>query len=393
MKKILSCVLASLTIASILAGCVKSPAEENNTINKPKEYQHNPLTGEKQLKDYPMGQRPVAIMVNNIMSSDSYQSAWPQKGMSSADVVFEMETEGGITRYMAIYRDWTKIPVVGPIRSARDQFVQLMLPYDCLYVHDGGSSYAKEMLAKYNYENKDLQPNKNIAFRDLTEYNKGLKAKEHTEFTSGQLITETIESGKFDIDWKKEPQNLFNWVNYDEPLRNLDGDDATTIEWDFSQLYAAKMTYHPETNKYTKDHINLTSRFSKPLIDAGNNDIDVEFDNVFLLWTQIEKYPDGVLSNVSLSWGGVGYYFNGGKVEKVRWLKGSPNDPLRIVSLDGSEEDIKINIGKSYISFVDLDYFGSFAINEQLVDVNNDYKPVEEGLSDSGDFGIESTDE
>lgn len=393
MKKFLSFLLASLTMASVFTGCVKAPGEGNNPEPTQKEWHQNPLTGEEQSSDYPMGQRPVAIMVNNIMSRDSYQSAWPQKGMSAADVIFEMETEGGITRYMALFRDWSKIPVVGPIRSARDQFVQLMLPYDCLYVHDGSSSYAKEMLAKYNYEDKDLQPNKNIAFRDLTEYNKGLKAKEHTEFTSGQLITETIESGKYDLDVNKEPQSLFNWVKYDEPARVLEGGNATTIEWDFSQLYAAKMTYNPETNKYTKEHINLTSHFSKPLIDAGNNDVPVEFDNVFVLWTQIEKYPDGVLSNVSLSWGGVGYYFNGGKVEKVRWLKGSPNDPLRIVSLDGSEEDIEINTGKSYVSFVDLDYFGSFAIDGQLVDVNNDYKPVEEGSVNSGDSGIESTDE
>ena len=64
-------------------------------------WHQNPLTGEEKSFDYPEGQRPVAVMVNNIMSANSYQSAWPQSGLSQADVIFEMETEGGITRYMA----------------------------------------------------------------------------------------------------------------------------------------------------------------------------------------------------------------------------------------------------------------------------------------------------
>ena len=62
----------------------------------------------------------------------------------------------------------------------------------------------------------------------------------------------------------------------------------------------------------------------------------------------------------------------------MRWLKGDGHEPLRIVSLDGTETDIEINIGKSYVAMVDLDYFGTFAMNGELVDVAGDYKPVEE---------------
>ncbi len=379
MRKILSIILAGLTMMSLFTGCVsgtENSGDEPQPTPTPKVYYQNPLTGEEQAIDYPMGQRPVAVMVNNIMSKDSFQSAWPQQGMSKADMVFEMETEGGITRYMAVFRDWTKMPVVGPIRSARDQFVQMMMPYGSLYVHDGASTYAKQMLYDYGYENRDLIPNKGIAYRDYELAPN--KAKEHTEFTSGELITEAINSGKYDLSVNFEPLNAFEWVKYDEPARELDGVEVNTIDWHFSNSYAATMTYNPETNTYTKEHINLYSKFSKPLIDAGNESKPVEFDNVFVLWTQIERYPDGVLSKVDLAWGGVGYYFNGGKVEKVRWMKGNPNDPLRIVSLDGTETNIEINVGTSYIAMVDLDYFGTFAMNGEVVDVAGDYKPVEE---------------
>ena len=178
MKKLLAAVLAALTLISCFTGCVSTPDDSvlEEPSPTPKVWYQNALTGEEQSIDYPLGTSPVAVMVNNIMSKDGYNCAWPQSGLSKADVVYEMETEGGITRYMALFRDWTKMPVVGPIRSARDQFVQLMLPFECLYIHDGASAYAKDMLAQYRYEDKDLQPNAGIAFRDLTEYNKGLKA-------------------------------------------------------------------------------------------------------------------------------------------------------------------------------------------------------------------------
>ncbi len=387
MKKLLSAVLAVFTLAAVLAGCTSAPDDSASVQPSPtpKVWYQNALTGEEQSVDYPQGTSPVAVMVNNIMTKDSYNCAWPQSGLSKADVVFEMETEGGITRYMALFHDWTKMPVVGPIRSARDQFVQLMMPYRSLYIHDGASSYAKDMIDRYGYHEKDLQPNTGIAFRELTEYNKGKKAYEHTEFTSGQLIDEAISSGKYNINYNEESGNMFEWVKYDEPARVLDGVDVSTMEWRFSNSYAAKITYNSENNKYTKEHINLAWNFSKPLIDAGENGIPVEFDNVFVLWTQIERYPDGVLSDVSLAWGGVGYYFNGGKVEKVRWMKGKPNEKLRIVSLDGTETDVLINPGKSYIAFVDLDYFGTYMMDGELVDSAKDYTivedlPVEEGV-------------
>lgn len=392
MKKILSALLRALLVCGIATGCVKGSENGDGnggfSIIPKKAYHQNPLTGFEQGSDYKSGQRPVAIMVNNIMSGDSAQSAWPQKGLSDADMVYEMETEGGITRYMAVYRDWEKIPVVGPIRSARDQFVQLMIPMNCLYVHDGASIYAKKMLERYNYSDKDLIPALGISFRDSSLL--ATKAREHTEFTSGELITRAVEDESNGISTNyTEPANVFDWVPYDEPARTLSGIDVNEVYWNFSKSYAAKLTYNRENNTYTKEHINLMSNFSHPMVDGNNDNRPVEFDNAFVLWTTIERYPDGILSNVNLSWGGIGYYFNGGKVEKVRWLKGEPNEPLRIVSLDGTETDIKINPGKSYVAIVSLDYFGTYSFDGQVVDSSGDYTPVEEIEAEEGQEATE----
>ena len=70
-------------------------------------------------------------------------------------------------------------------------------------------------------------------------------------------------------------------------------------------------------------------------------------------------------------------------------MKGEPHEYLRIVSLDGTETNVPINPGKSYIAFVDLDYFGAYALNGELVDSAGDYKPVEEMVVEEG---VEATD-
>ena len=71
----------------------------------------NRLTGLATLSKEAYGKRPVAIMINNV------RAALPQYGVSAADIMFEVIVEGGITRMMAVYGDYTKIPNVCSIRS------------------------------------------------------------------------------------------------------------------------------------------------------------------------------------------------------------------------------------------------------------------------------------
>ena len=62
-------------------------------------------------------------MVNNIVA------ARPQRGLSKADILFEIKVEGGITRFMPVFTDYKTVGEVGPVRSGRDQFFRLILPW------------------------------------------------------------------------------------------------------------------------------------------------------------------------------------------------------------------------------------------------------------------------
>ena len=55
--------------------------------------------------------------------------------------------EGGVPRYMLIFQD--QIPeAVGPIRSARQYYIQWAAEWDAMYVHHGGSPQAQATLAR-----------------------------------------------------------------------------------------------------------------------------------------------------------------------------------------------------------------------------------------------------
>jgi len=75
----------------------------------------DPLTGEpvKAL-------RPVlAVKIDNIVY------ARPQTGLRSADIIYVIPVEGGLTRFMAVYSSHFP-PVIGPVRSARQSDLDLL---------------------------------------------------------------------------------------------------------------------------------------------------------------------------------------------------------------------------------------------------------------------------
>ena len=96
-----------------------------------------------------VNQRPVTgIMIENL------PAARPQAGLSQAGVVFEALTEGGITRFLALFQD--QLPNnVGPIRSVRPYFLDWDLGFDAPLAHVGGSPQALQEIPTLGVKNLD----------------------------------------------------------------------------------------------------------------------------------------------------------------------------------------------------------------------------------------------
>ncbi len=75
----------------------------------------SPFTGEPVRSPGPV----LAVKIDNIVN------ARPQTGLSKADIVYVLPVEGGLTRFLAIYSSHFP-PVLGPVRSARDDDLQVL---------------------------------------------------------------------------------------------------------------------------------------------------------------------------------------------------------------------------------------------------------------------------
>jgi hypothetical protein len=73
-----------------------------------------------------------------VVKIDNVTGAFPQAGLSAADVVIEEEVEGGLTRLAAIFQS-QDAKVVGPVRSTRTSDVDVVDELnDPLYAYSGG---------------------------------------------------------------------------------------------------------------------------------------------------------------------------------------------------------------------------------------------------------------
>ena len=75
----------------------------------------SPFTGEPVRSPGPV----LAVKIDNIVN------ARPQTGLGQADIVYVLPVEGGLSRFCAIFSAHFP-PVVGPVRSARDDDLQLL---------------------------------------------------------------------------------------------------------------------------------------------------------------------------------------------------------------------------------------------------------------------------
>lgn len=386
MKKLLAIFLVAVLALSLLTACGNTsassgdpaaPAAANSAAQPQPEPEPEPepeppydpavLTGLPKDEDYPEGQRITAVMVNNISNNASHDVR-PQNGLSGADILIEIKVEGGITRFCALFTDYNKIDYICPVRSARDQFFQLFLPFQPVFIHIGESVVQTQYKKDYEYQTLDVNFD---AVPGNFSYDSSRLAAGVAQWETAYLTQEDIQRGleKMNTDTRRTyTSTFFDFVNYNEPNRVLTGDDAMGIKIVHSKSYRTYFDWDAASGKYLMSQYSLHYGEIRPSKDA-NNDQQLAFENVLVLFTDFDVYPDPGgsgydLQKVDYTYGGVGYYFSGGKAEFIRWQKGAPLQALYILDGDGNETSVKINPGKTYIAVVDLEMSDEFLYNK-----------------------------
>lgn len=316
--------LASLLL---ITGCTqkedpKQPSE-NSTKNSEQKY---PLTGISTNENN--DRRAIAITINN------HPKARPQTGLADADIVYELLAEADITRFLAVYQStWPK--EVGPIRSARDYYIELAKGLDCIYVCHGNSPDAKTMLAD-NY----IEALNGLKY-DGTLFTRSHDRKApHNSYITFANIEKGAKQNSFDLTGAPEP---FSFLS-DDQAGKLAGDTALSAIVSYgNSSYNASYEYDEEAEKY--------KRYSD-----GEQTIEAEvqtpilLDNLLIIEAPHKVIDNEGRRNIDLTAGGNGYLLQKGKVNKIQWV----NKNGRIVPMiDGTEAGLIT--GKTWVNVVPAD--------------------------------------
>ncbi len=306
------------------------PAPEDETLTETSSLTGLPITPEEKAL------RPVALVLNNL------KAALPQCGIGEADVVWEFNMEGGITRLVALYPDISSVGELGAVRSARDYFLDLAAIHGAILVHAGGSpSFYSEVKARDidNIDEVNMHTIPSDTFwRDSTKrYERGY---EHCLETNGEKLVTAILSQNYTTEALSTP-SPFNF--YTEPTVP-EGEDATYISLPFSAYITTEFTYDGETGLYYKksygeNHIDETT---------GNT---LAFKNLLVLYASHRVVDEDLRLDIDLVGEGRGLLVTAGKAIDINWSRSDNKAPLTLTGENG--EVLMFNTGKTHVSVFD----------------------------------------
>ncbi|MET3196655.1 DUF3048 domain-containing protein [Gottfriedia sp. OAE603] len=272
-------------------------------------------------------QRPVAVMVNN------FHLARPQSGLGKADLIYEVLAEGDITRFLAVFQ--SNIPVkIGPVRSARDYYIDLANGYHALFICHGNSPKAKEMM------DAGLIDSLNGLIYDGTLFKRDPSRKApHNSYILKEGIEKGVEKRNYSFTEKVTPLDFTQ-----EPV-------AFDSSWNSVNEVFIKYSYNPDNNvtyKFTEANKHFQRYQDGVVAKDALDGKQLQIKNILIVESThkfIDKYGR---RSVDLKSGGKGYYLVDGKYKNIQWK----NVDGRIIpfTLEGTE--IEFSPGQTWINFV-----------------------------------------
>lgn len=272
---------------------VKAPEKEKEKTELKHTY---PLTGKKTNKV--TDERVFSVMINN------HWKARPQSGLHKADLVYEVLAEGELTRFLAVFQS-EKPKVVGPVRSARDYFIELSQGYHAFYVHHGWSPEAKRILEGSNSKVDSL----NGLFYDGTLFHRAsFRKAPHNSYIAYKDIMKGLKKKGYD---NKDKIKALPFLKPNE-IKALTGDKASKVLITYNSSESVGYTYDAAAKRYAR------SSNGKPTIDRETK-TPIELDNVFIVETSHKIIDNYGRREVDLTSGGKGILLQRGKAREVSW--------------------------------------------------------------------------
>lgn len=274
---------------------------------------------------------PLAIMVEN------HPDARPQSGLNKAKVVYEAVTEGGITRFMAIFGP-EGAEKVGPVRSARTYYLDWALEYDAFYAHVGGNLDALKLIPT-------------IGLKDLDQFRYGTqaywrepqagKATEHTMYTDTSKLWEIAKNNNWDMSAN------FTALEFKDEAPKEQRPELASATIDFSSPnFKVKWVYDRENNNYKRELAGIAHNDAQSGEQLTAKNIIIQEVQRWYAPTEINEEGWAMKTVGS----GKAKILIDGKVYDATWKKDSRNS--RTKYYDNNDVELKLNPGNTWVSIV-----------------------------------------
>lgn len=326
-----SVLLLAVIVVLVLVFIGKIDGGNSYINNKKKEKKEEPKV---QIVDVNSKSRPYAVMINNLGVARPYHT-----GLQEAYLVYEIVVEGGITRYMALFKD--KAPeVVGSVRSARHYYLDYALENDAYYVHWGWSPQAESDIKSLSINNiSGMTYGKPYFFRQSL----GISS-EHTGFVNLSEMNKLVKKLNYRTETNKDL--LLNYSAKDIDLEKLtDKQEALNIDLKYSDGFTTNYIYDNETKVYKqsvnkKEHTDYETKKQYTV----KNIITYQVSNNTIAGGGKGRQE---LSNIG---SGKGYYITNGYAIPITWEKKTRSGQTIYKYMDGTE--ITVNDGNTWIHIV-----------------------------------------
>ncbi|MFX3625485.1 MAG: DUF3048 domain-containing protein [Ectobacillus sp.] len=257
-----------------------------------------------------------SVMIENSLK------ARPHSGLAEADVVYEMTVEGGITRFLAIFHD--AIPSkIGPVRSSRHYFLDVVDDWNTPYIHYGASPQAYAQLSQLKQTHIDGITKEKYFSRDAS------RTSPHNAYLHPNrlpVFTEDIHNKSF----------YFGTKNYENS-------GAKTVLFNYNSFTHVKYVYDTENKVYKRELEGI------PHSDR-ESDKQIRATNVIAQYASHSPALDeSGRIEIDFSKGGKAIYFFHGKAVYGNWKQ----DGGTMKYLDGDGNAMVFPAGKTWIQIVD----------------------------------------
>jgi Protein of unknown function (DUF3048) N-terminal domain/Protein of unknown function (DUF3048) C-terminal domain len=277
-----------------------------------------PLTGEEAPSERAHQRPALAIKVENI------DEARPQSGLMEADIIWEEEAEGGITRFIAVYQ-CQEASRVGPVRSARPVDPPILMLFRIpLFGYAGGVASVERQIAEAGVVDLNYIDAAEAYTRDPNR-----SAPHDLYTTTAALRREAKGRGQ-------TPEALFTYE--EEPPERKGTKPGREIVVDWSVATDVVWRYRSSDGLYRRFHGEEAH-----VLEDGNQ---VAVDNVVAMMverqeTRIVDPAGNPVPNFDVVGEGDVIVFRDGRAIRGSWERPGEEEPLRFVDRQGDEIPLK----------------------------------------------------